>query len=91
MVTPVARVRTWFRNEAEYSPSTARVLTEPTDSASSAERLPATMNSDPKQATMRNQSDTWTPVAAAPATARMTKPAATAARSTTATCLSQIV
>src|SRR5829696_5759195 len=91
MVTPEATDRTCTRNDDEYWPRTARVLTDPTASSSSAERLPATMNSEPKQATIRNQSDSSTPVAAAPATARITKPAATAARSTTAMCFSQMV
>ena len=46
------------------------------------------MNRAPKLVTMKNQSEIGTSVAAAPATARSTNPAATATRSTTATCLS---
>src|SRR4051812_32706755 len=49
------------------------------------------MNNEPNEATIRNQSDTGTCVAAAPARARMMKPDATAARSMTAMCFSQMV
>ena len=54
----------------------------------SAWRLPATMNSEPKLPTMKNQTEIGTSTAAAPAMSRRTKPAATMPRSTTATCLS---
>jgi hypothetical protein len=49
------------------------------------------MNSEPAPATMRNQSDSVTPVAAPPAMARKTKPAATAARTMTGSYYSQVV
>ena len=49
------------------------------------------MNSDPAPATMRNQSESGTPVATPPAMARNTKPAATAARSITGSYFSQVV
>ena len=59
-------------------------------SLASASRLPDTMKRAPKLVTMKNQSEIGTSVAAAPATARSTKPAATATRSTTATFLSTV-
>ena len=54
----------------------------------SAWRLPATMNSEPKLPTMKNQTEIGTSTATAPAMSRSTKPAATIPRSTTATCFS---
>ena len=57
----------------------------------SACRFPATMKSDPNVATMKNQFDTATCVAAAPPMARSTNPAATATTSNRTMCLSQIV
>jgi hypothetical protein len=57
-------------------------------SSCSAWRFPVTMNSDPNEATMKNQSEIGTSVATAPATARRTNPAATHTRSTTATLFS---
>src|SRR3954471_3599681 len=59
--------RTYVRNCGGYCDRTAR-LADPSALSSSAARLPATMKSEPKEATIRNQSDTSTPVAAAPAT-----------------------
>ena len=56
---------------------------------SSVERLPATRNSEPNDATIRYQSEIGTSVPTTPATARSTNPAATTTMSTTATCLSQ--
>src|SRR5688572_27874140 len=77
------------RNVSEYCPSVALTLAASAPiSMRSAWRLPATMNNDPNEATMKNHSEIGTPVAAAPATARSTKPAATATMSTTAMCLS---
>ena len=51
-------------------------------------RLPVTMNSDPAPATIRNHGEISTPTATPPAIARSTNPAATAPRSSTASCLS---
>jgi len=51
--------------------------------------LPVTTNREPNEVTMKNQSDTGTPVAVAPPMARSTKPLATATTSRMTTCFSQ--
>ncbi len=92
MVTLAATERTNPRKLVEYSSRVARCAPDASPSSTcSAWRFPATMNSDAAPATMRNQSEIWTFVATPPATARRTNPAATAPRSTTGSCLSQML
>src|SRR3954471_6755387 len=82
--------RTYSRNEAEYCASALRCPAASLPSSiCSAWRFPVTMNSEPAAATIRNHVEIGTSTAAPPATARSTKPAATAARSITASCFSQ--
>ena len=76
----------------EYSPSVLRWLVR---SRPELDLLGVTLAGDDEQrpapATMRNQSEIGTPVATPPAMARNTNPAATATRSITGSCLSQMV
>ena len=85
-----ATARTYPRNDSEYPASARRwlVASLPSD-RSSALRLPVTMNNEPAPATIKNHGEIETPTAMPPAIARSTKPHATAARSSTGSCLSQ--
>ena len=92
IITPAETARTNPRYEVEYCPSVLRCPCDAEPSSTcSAWRFPVTMKSEPAPATIRNQSDSGTLVATPPATARNTKPDATAARSMTGSCLSHNV
>src|SRR6476660_5265560 len=82
--------RTYPRSAVEYCARERRCRTASAPSSlCSAERFPVTTNIAPAAATMRNQLLIGTPTATPPATARRTKPDATAARSSTGSCFSQ--
>src|SRR4051794_29724963 len=84
MVTVDDTARTYVKNACEYMSSERRVPAPSLSSVSSAYRLPVTMNSDAEPATIRNHGEMETPTATPPAIVRSTNPAATHARSSTA-------